>query len=82
MLGGVSHSSPEPKVFLQGALEEAPELVVSVSTVASVVIFKRIVLLFEPLLFCYERKPRAFFFLSFYLILLLYVPTFSSFVTP
>ena len=42
MLGGISHSSPEPEVFLQGALEEAPERVVSVSIVASVVTFKKL----------------------------------------
>jgi len=53
MLGGISHSSLEPEVFLQGALEEAPERVVFVSIVASVVTFEKIVLLFEPLLICY-----------------------------
>ena len=43
----------EPEVLLQGVLEEAPELVLSVSIVASVVTFKSIVLLFEPFLICY-----------------------------
>ena len=37
MLGGISHSTSEPEVCLQGVLEEVPELVVSVSVVASVV---------------------------------------------
>ena len=72
MLGGISHSSLEPEVFLQGALKEAPERVVSVSTVASVVTFKKVVLLFEPSLICYERKPREFF--VFFFLLLLFVP--------
>ena len=53
MLGGISHSTSEPEVLLQGVLEEALELVVSVSIVASVATFKRIELLFEPLLICY-----------------------------
>ena len=47
-------------MFREGVIEEAPELVVSVSIVASEVTFKRILLLFEPLLICYERKPRVF----------------------
>ena len=40
MLGGITQSTSEPEVFLQGALKEAPELVVSVSIVASVVTSK------------------------------------------
>ena len=46
MLGGINHSTPEPEVLLQGALEEAPERVVSVSIVASVVTLRKNVLLF------------------------------------
>ena len=53
MLGQISHSTSELEVFLQGVLEEAPELVVSVSIVVSVATLKKIVLLYEPLLICY-----------------------------
>lgn len=42
MLGGISLNTLEPEVFLQGVLEEVPELVVSVSIVASLVTFQNI----------------------------------------